>query len=348
MNRALVWRTIQNSTWLIGGLVMLGIAFFLWIGIQIHDHIVVEKPLDMDVPIEPEKVRFSPTLGMMTDIVPVLDLSKSSTESIHTAEFRGADYIKSQNNRWFLHVMTVTKIEVIKSYLASRADRTQFTYFRYIESKQPVRYVLAYGSFAAVNQALDASKTVQFDLPDSVKVYPQRFSELKKFVSDEVTADEKISNLGGANQLYQVKLRSVPVPVEQPTPSSRPTTQPTESFSDSTTQPVVVNPLGTTTANPTQATSGAINTGTNQPQLSSGQAIVNPTVSANNSAKQPLASKPSTGSLSTGTRPANSNPANSSTSGSANTNSTNNNPVVSPNQSGATVEAPRPIADPFN
>ena len=341
MNRALVWRTIQNSTWLLGGLVMLGIAFFLWIGIQIHDRIVVEKPLDQgDTPIEPEKVRFSPTLGMMTDIVPVLDLSQSTSESIHTAEFRGADYIKAQNNRWFLHVMTVTKVEVVKSYLASRADRKQFTYFRYLEPKQPVRYVLAYGTFSAVNQALEASKTVKFDLPDSVKVYPKRFSELKKFVSDEVTADEKISNLGGANQLYQVKLRSVPVPVEQPLQPS-PRTTPSSLPSTSASQPSVVNPLSTAPVNTGQTSVGSTITGaTNTASANTGAAIKNstspnPPASANtgnnnavNPAKPIAPSKP--------------------TASSPSTNSSTSTPVPAPNQSGATVETPRPIADPFN
>lgn len=340
MNRALVWRTIQNSTWLLGGLVMLGIAFFLWIGIQIHDRIVVEKPSDQgDIPIEPEKVRFSPTLGMMTDIVPVLDLSQSTSESIHTAEFRGADYIKSQNNRWFLHVMTVTKVEVVKSYLASRADRKQFTYFRYLEPKQPVRYVLAYGTFSAVNQALEASKTAKFDLPDSVKVYPKRFSELKKFVSDEVTADEKISNLGGANQLYQVKLRSVPVPVEQPVQSSSRTT-PSSLPSTSTSQSGVVNPLSTAPVNTEQTGAGSTSTGaTNTGSANTGAAIKNSTSSnppasantGNNNAANPA--KPIVPS-----KPAASSP---STNGS-------NITVPAPNQSGATVETPRPIADPFN
>lgn len=336
MNRALVWRTIQNSTWLIGGLILLGSAFFLWIGIQVHQHIVVEKPVDQgDVPVEPEKVRFSSTLGMMTDVVPPLDLSQITTSSsTHTAEFRGADYVKAQSNRWYLHVMNVTKAEVIESYLANRTDRDKFTYFRYLEPKQPERYILAYGSFPTVSKALDASKSIQFDLPDSVKVYPERFSELKKFVNDEVAADLEITNLGGANRLYQVKLRSVPVPVpvEQPTQTAS-SSRNGNSLIDqpSTISNAIVNntPSNAASGNngPATAIQGALTA--NQPagrssQSSSGVPASNSQTTPNNSG--------STGSKSQTVPPK------------PTSNATNSVPLTTD----ASVEKPRPIADPFN
>ena len=368
MNRALVWRTIQNSTWLVGGLVLLGIAFFLWIGIQVHQRIVVEKPVNQgDVPIEPEKVRFSSTLGMMTDVVPPLDLSQTTISSTHTAEFRGADYVKAQSNRWYLHVMNVTKAEVIKSYLANRADRSKFTYFRYLEPKQSERYILAYGSFATVSNALDASKNVQFDLPDSVKVYPERFSELKKFVNDEVATSLEITNLGAANRLYQVKLRSVPVPVEQPAQ----TASSTNNTDSSTEQPsTITNPLGSTPGN--NGLGAGSNNATNTLPTISGGTVTN--VPSNTSANTPSNSasgntgQAATQSALTGGQP--SGRANQSSSGlpafnsqttPANNTSTarpKSQPVPAkatskgtnstPSANDATTETSRSIADPFN
>ncbi len=365
MNRALVWRTIQNSTWLIGGLILLGVAFFLWIGIQVHQHIVVEKPVDQgDVPIEPEKVRFSSTLGMMTDVVSPLDLSQTTTSSTYTAEFRGADYVKAQSNRWYLHVMNVTKAEVIKSYLANRTDRDKFTYFRYLEPKQPERYILAYGSFPTVSKALDASKSIQFDLPDSVKVYPERFSELKKFVNDEVAADLQITNLGGASRLYQVKLRSVPVPVESPaqTVSSSHNTNP------QTEQPSTANnPLGSTPSN--SGYGGNLNSATNTLPNTSNPIINNPpsntgksnTGSGNNgqAVTPPSAVKGNqpTGRLNQGSSSAtpSSNQTIPNNNGSTGTKSQTVMPKPNSNSTGSAsatantnVETPRPVADPFN
>lgn len=365
MNRALVWRTIQNSTWLIGGLILLGVAFFLWIGIQVHQHIVVEKPVEQgDVPIEPEKVRFSSTLGMMTDVVPPLDLSQTSTSAIHTAEFRGADYIKEQSNRWYLHVMNVTKTEVIKSYLANRTDRDKFTYFRYLEPKQPERYILAYGSFPTVSKALDASKTIQFDLPDSVKVYPERFSELKKFVNDEVAADLQINNLGGSNRLYQVKLRSVPVPVERAAPTGS-TGSSTSNNSSSANQPnPVSNPLSST---PTSNLigSGTSSASTSQASASPGAVKGSQASSAQSTpiqASNTQVTNTASSSLPSG-RPNQSGsglPASNSQTTPNNSGSVGTKPqtvVPKPNAnatgsaaatSGTNAEPPRPIADPFN
>ncbi len=350
MNRALVWRTIQNSTWLLGGLILLGSAFFLWIGIQVHQRIVVEKPLDQgDVPIEPEKVRFSSTLGMMTDVVPPLDLSQTTTASIHTAEFRGSDYVKAQSNRWYLHVMNVTKPEVIKSYLANRADRQQFTYFRYLEPKQPERYILVYGSFPTVTKALEASKTVKFDLPDSVKVYPQRFSELKKYVNDEVAADLQITNLAGTNKLYQVKLRSVPVPVEQPalpSPASASNNEPPRSANQTLASQTPGNPLSTTPNHMGQASVGqnsnvqgsnGQNNGMSNATLPNAGATTNNSQTALNNAAN-AAKAPA---LPKATQPSN-NRATAPMNKPADSNNAATEQVTTP------TESPRPIADPFN
>ncbi|XID75153.1 hypothetical protein ACF3NA_00875 [Alkanindiges sp. WGS2144] len=344
MNRSLVWRTIQNSTWLLGGFGMLGVAFFLWIGVQIHQRIVIEKPPQDDVPVEPEKVKFSPTLGMMTDIVPVLDLTQSSTQSSHVAEFRGADFIKSQSDRWFLQIMDVTQEEVIKSYLANRTDRKQFAYFRYVEPQQPERYLLTYGSFNSVTQALEASKKVSFDLPSSIKIQPQRFSSLKKFVKDDVGAEVKITNLSGSNKIYQVKLRAVPVPVETPAVtdpvsspgSDSPSIEPTDltnnaqagNTSISANNSIAPNRPGNTTV-PTSSGLTA-NRATNNGAAGSVANAVNSTTSAN---------------------PANSNTINN---GAGNPNTVRSVPVT-PNRSTSTsqasapaTESPAPIVDPFN
>ncbi|ONG38734.1 hypothetical protein BKE30_11230 [Alkanindiges hydrocarboniclasticus] len=224
MNRTRIWRTVQNSTWLLGGLAMLVIAFFLWIGMQIHDRITVEKDLKgKDVPVEPEKVQFSPTLGMMTEMVPELDINQDVSTSERTAEYRGTSFIKSQSGNWTVHVMSVSQEDIIKSYLDKRTDREKFFYMRSRKPEQGERYVLVYGSFSSVGKALDASKNMSFDLPQSVKAYPVRFSDFKSSVTDDVGSEDSITNLSKASQVYQVRLRSVPIPVEAPVAPPTPT-----------------------------------------------------------------------------------------------------------------------------
>lgn len=212
MNRAM-WRTIQNSSWLLGGLCLLGLAFFLWIGIQIHHRIVVEKTTpQVEVPVEPEKVKFSPTLGMMTDMVPELNLNEGVNTSTHAAEFRGASFLKEQNNRWTIQLMNVTQEEVIIRYLEQRPDRSQFYYFRTVQPNQPEHYLLVFGSFKSVSEALNTLKKTSFALPDSIKVMPQQFSAYKKMVTDDVGSEDSITNLAGSNKLYQVRLRAIALP----------------------------------------------------------------------------------------------------------------------------------------
>jgi septal ring-binding cell division protein DamX len=218
MNRTSLWRIIQNSTWLLGGLIMLCAAFLLWIGIQVHEHMtLVETPLEQpDLPVEPEKVRFSPTLGMMTDMVPELNTKKdiSSVEE-HEAEFKGADFIKENSARWTLQLMSVTQEEVIRNYLLKRTDRDKFYYFRYVEEGKPQRYVLTYGIFNSVSNAMSAMGSTGFGLPDSVKAFPERFSTYKPYVID-TNSDQEITNLTRQGRVYAVRLRSVLVPVERP------------------------------------------------------------------------------------------------------------------------------------
>jgi hypothetical protein len=259
MNRTRIWRTVQNSTWLLGGLAMLVIAFFLWIGMQIHERITVEKDLKgKDVPVEPEKVQFSPTLGMMTEMVPELDINQDVSTSERTAEYRGTSFIKSQSGNWTVHVMSVSQEDIIKSYLDKRTDREKFFYMRSRKPEQGERYVLVYGSFSSVGKALDASKNMSFDLPQSVKAYPVRFSDFKSSVTDDVGSEDSITNLSKASQVYQVRLRSVPIPVEAPVASPTPTA-PIDANA-SVQSPVTGTPA---TVPPASSQPTGVNTGTN-------------------------------------------------------------------------------------
>lgn len=293
MNRALIWRTIQNSTWLLGGLIMLGIAFFLWIGMQIHQRITVERDMvRKESVVEPEKVRFSPTLGMMTDMVPELDLSQEVSSGERSAEFRGVSFIKEQGNRWTVHIMSVTQEVVIKSYLDKRADRQQFFYVRARENNISERYVLFFGNFSSVSKALEASRKGSFDLPASVKAYPVRFSDFKNKVSDDVGSEDEIINLSKAGQIYQVRLRNVPVPLELPpvaantgasmasssTPSRDPLAIATPSVSNNQPSSFQANPVnsGATAANP--AASGTTPKTGSTPAPASGSNDSNPPI----------------------------------------------------------------------
>lgn len=259
MNRVVLWRTIRNSTWLLGGTIMLGAAFVLWVGVTIHQHIVTPADDDddqADVPVEPEKVRFSPTLGMMTDIVPELNLKKHTASDEHDPEFKGADFFAEHDKEWTLQLMNVTQESVVKSYLAKRPDREKFSYFRYVEKNQPDRFVVTYGVFSTVSQALQTLKDTNFELPSSITVTPERFHTYRPYIVD-TNSDQGVTNLSPQGKVYEVRLRSVPLPVEtieptvttartNPAVSSSVTTTPS---SGATSEPTVKKTESASTAN---------------------------------------------------------------------------------------------------
>lgn len=259
MNRIKVLRTIRNSTWLLGGTVMLCAAFVLWVGITIHQNVV--KPADddddnqPDVPVEPEKVRFSPTLGMMTDIVPELNLKKHETSDEHDPEFKGQDFFDEHANQWTVQIMSVTQEAVIKNYLAKRPDRDQFYYFRYVEKGQPDYYVLTYGAFATVSVAFDALKKVDFELPDSVKVEPKRFHDYRANVVDS-NGEQEVTGGTVRGKVYSVSLHQVAIPVETPPTSI---TNNTNSLTTSTTLRVTRREPEGTASSPEVSISRSIN-----------------------------------------------------------------------------------------
>jgi hypothetical protein len=111
--------------------------------------------------------------------------------------------------------MSVTQEAVVKNYLAKRPDRGQFYYFRYVEKGQPDYYILTYGAFATVSQALDALKKIDFELPDSIKVEPKRFHDYQSHIVDS-NGDQEIEGASVRGKVYAVSLHQVAIPVEAP------------------------------------------------------------------------------------------------------------------------------------
>jgi hypothetical protein len=217
------WRSLS---WLTAGLTLFGLCFFIWIWLQVSARQTIQITTPDDTP-EPKTVAerfegFDASLGGMTDLVPVLDLSKAMVQAgTHGPEFRGADFLTRHAKSWTLQLMNVTQESVIADFLAGRSDRSRFQYFRSIDGEQE-RYVLTYGDFATVQTAMGALATVDFGLPSSVKPFPERFSSYQPYVTDQ-GSDERV--VGGAgSRAYQVRLREVaiPVPVYVPTAPTAP------------------------------------------------------------------------------------------------------------------------------
>ncbi len=199
--------------WLVLGISLLVSCVATWFWIQQHTRVV--KPVapqeDTETLVDTLKDAsegFSQHLGELTQAVPLLDLTtKQAISGKHSPEFRGSTFVSTQAQAWTLQVMNVTEEAVITDYLSHRSDRSQFYYMR-LNNKKKESFVLVYGLFNTVQTAMGALQTVNFDLPASVKAFPERFSSYKDLVSDE---GAEVKTTGLMDTVPRVNLRKVEV-----------------------------------------------------------------------------------------------------------------------------------------
>ena len=95
-------------------------------------------------------------------------------------EFKDRSYLLANKGKWTVQVMNVAENEVIVSYLEGRKDRDKFAYFRYRDEDKQLRYMLTYGLLSSPQEAVGASKLVDFGLPADVRVLSE---EINRYVS---------------------------------------------------------------------------------------------------------------------------------------------------------------------
>lgn len=212
------WQQIRQFPWLSVGWLTIGVGilvtcFLLWISLQLAQRmtveVVAEAPAAEVVQALPE--RLEGEFGMLSEAVPPLDLNKKiAAVGQRAPEFRGTEFIKTNASHWGLQVMKVSQESVVKNYLAQRQDRERFQYFRMVEDTQEY-YLLTYGNFTTVQTAMGALQTMQFDLPSSVKAFPERFSTYQPLVKDQ-GSEERMS--GMAQKTRQIVLKPVAIPID--------------------------------------------------------------------------------------------------------------------------------------
>ena len=91
-------------------------------------------------------------------------------------EFKDKRYLLANKGKWTVQVMNVAENEVVTSYLEGRDDRKKFSYFRYRDDNNQLRYMLIYGLMSSPQEAVGAAKLVDFGLPADVRVLPEEIS----------------------------------------------------------------------------------------------------------------------------------------------------------------------------
>ena len=123
-------------------------------------------------------------------------------------EFKDSRFIKVNNGKWTVQVMNVVEHEVVTDYLNSRDDRDKFNYFRIVDAHNQKRFVVTYGVFGSVQEAVGAAKVVNFNLPKEVKAFPEEFKMYAPQM-DEYEVAPPLRDVG-KTAAREVKLTSTP------------------------------------------------------------------------------------------------------------------------------------------
>lgn len=130
-------------------------------------------------------------------------------------EFKDKRYLLANKGKWTVQVMNVAENDVIVSYLEGREDRKKFSYFRYLDDDNQLRYMLTYGLMSSPQEAVGAAKLIDFRLPANVRVLPE---EINRYVSiiDNYERPDPVQDLS-ARRARSVNLRPTKreVPVRQ-------------------------------------------------------------------------------------------------------------------------------------
>lgn len=204
------WQNIQQYIWLIGGLLFLISAFVFWLITDTKELVTQTKQIEeTQLIIQPEKVAATTYLGGLTDQVRPLQLTarKISTGN-HLAEFRGTKYIEANKRNWFIELFRVRNEDVIKSFLLKQENRQNLIYFRLSGEEQVEQYVLGFGSYKSENEAKSQLQNLAIQLPNSVKPKVEKFEQFTALIND-LGSEELLGN----TKLYEVRLKSAPLPM---------------------------------------------------------------------------------------------------------------------------------------
>lgn len=209
-----LWQTVRNFIWLVFGAFCLLLALIFWVSSQSkHNEVEVveieQQAQEAARPVQSEKLGVDSSLGSFIGEVRPIVLKQHEVSGVHhEAEFRGSKFLSEKEKFWTLQLMKVSEEDVIRSYLDKRDDRKKFQYFRLQGEAQSEMFVLTYGSYNSVNDVLDQTAKIDFQLPKGIKTSVEKFSSYKDLVNDLGT-DEMSSGL----KLRVIRLTKAALPV---------------------------------------------------------------------------------------------------------------------------------------
>ena len=204
------WQNIRQYIWLIGGLLCFLFALIFWILTDTKDLVTVVNPIEeAQVQIQPEKVAATTHLGALMDEVRPLEMTtRVVAAGNHEPEFLGTKFFQENKKAWTVELFKASNEDIIRAFLRKQSDRKKFIYFRLSGENQTEQYVVAYGIFNNDAQAKAQIQQLSTILPTTLRPQTVQFEKYLTSVNDLGTEEMA----GGSNKMYEVKLRSAPLP----------------------------------------------------------------------------------------------------------------------------------------
>nr|WP_317199248.1 hypothetical protein [uncultured Psychrobacter sp.] len=216
----------QALMWLLMTLILGVITALIWMFSQTPsmaskiENAPISAPQSLSTELE-QPLAIEALHELDTDVQPInFDATVRDLRS-YPDEFKDKRYLLSNKGKWTVQVMNVAENDVIVSYLEGRKDRDKFSYFRYRDEDDQLRYMLIYGLMSSPQEAAGAAKLIDFKLPANVRVIPE---EINRYVSiiDNYERPGPIKDLS-TKRARSVKLkrtkREVPPPQREQAPA---------------------------------------------------------------------------------------------------------------------------------
>lgn len=217
------------TIWLLLAAIAGGLTFMVWVASAVKPvKSLTQKNADNPAVTDPVMLLAAHTPDeTMALVKPITFDAVIRDMRNYPKEFKDSRFIKQNTGKWTVQVMNVVEHEVITDYLNIRInDRDKFNYFRIVDKNNQKRFVLTYGVFNSVEEAIGASKTVAFNLPNNVTAFPEEFKMYVPQMDEyEITPPLKDT---GKNAPRSVKLKTnekqLPAPKAKPKPQDASTT----------------------------------------------------------------------------------------------------------------------------
>ena len=198
------------TTWLILAAIAGGLTVMVWIASAVKPaKSAVKAASNTNQNQDPTALLLvKPPEELHTEVRPIKFDAVIRDMRNYPKEFKDSRFIKANNGKWTVQVMNVVEHEVVTDYLNSRDDRDKFNYFRIVDAHNQKRFVVTYGVFGSVQEAVGAAKVVNFNLPKEVKAFPEEFKMYAPQM-DEYEVAPPLRDVG-KTAAREVKLNATP------------------------------------------------------------------------------------------------------------------------------------------